>query len=179
MGTRKAQRGASVLEMIVAIAIGGMILLIAVPAFRAAIDRSRLDIATRRMTNELMNARSKAITTGWEFKLVGFGSASSDAKRNRYRLLGRRTSAVAWPMDTDAPFTSTTQTAGPWSDPSTVDSSLELLPGGAGANARFEITFDSRGRVSVGSGDFTPFQVRVKGGVGSIRVSVVGGITTQ
>lgn len=165
--------------MLVALAIGGMILLIAVPAFRSAIDRSRLDIATRRMSNELMNARSKAVATGWEFKLVGFGSASSDAMRNRYRLLGRRTSAVAWPMDTDAAFTSTTQSAGPWSDPSAVDSSLQLLPGGTGANARFEISFNSRGRASLGTGDFTPFQVCVKGDVASIRVSVVGGITTQ
>lgn len=175
----RSQRGVSVVGMIVALAIGGMILLIAVPAFTRAIDRSRLDIATRQLANDLRNARSKAITTGWEYKLIGFGNPSTNAMRNRYRLLGRRTSASAWPLDTTSVFTTTTQSAGPWTDPATVDTSLQLLPGGAGADSRFEIGFNSLGAVSVATGDFTPFQIRVKGDLASIQVSVVGGVTTQ
>lgn len=165
--------------MLVALAIAGLILLIAVPAFTTVLDRSRLDIVTRQMANELRTARSKAITTGWEYKVIGFGSASTNAMRNRYRLLGRRTSAVAWPLDTDGPFTSTTQFAGPWSALSIDASNLQLLPGGSGADARFEITFNALGGINASTGDFAPFQVRVKNDVASIRVSVVGGVTTQ
>ncbi len=169
-------------ELAIALAIGGMVLLVAIPAFTSVVERSRLDIATRYLTNEVRSARSKAVTTGWEYKLMGFGSASTSTNAKRYRLLARKTSATAWPADTVAPFSSTTQYAGPWSDPSKLDKTLELLPGGTGTNARFEIAFDARGAVTTAGGDFasgTPFRVRVKTRITQIIVSPVGGVTTQ
>lgn len=167
------------IETLVALAIGGLILLVAVPALTTVVDRSRLDIATRQLANDLRTAQSRAITTGWEYKLVGFGSASSSAMRNRYRLLGRRTTTVAWPLDTDSPFTSTTQMAGSWNDLSLINSDLQIVPGGTGADARYEISFNALGGVNVATGDFAPFQLRVKNDLASIRVSAAGGVTTQ
>jgi len=179
MKPRSAQRGVTAIEIIIALAIGGLVLAIGVPAFTNVLDRSRLDGATRQLSGDLWNAHSKAITTGWEYKLIGFGDSSSDPKRNQYRLLGRRSTAVAWPSDSDEPFTSATQSAGRWTDLSTQSKGVQLLPGGGGANARFEIAFNARGALSVNTGDFSPFQLRVKDSTKRIRVSVVGGVTVE
>jgi Tfp pilus assembly protein FimT len=165
--------------MLVAVAIGALIIMIAVPAFRTMMDRQRLDTATRQMVNDLWNARSKAVSTGWEYKVIGFGNASTDTKKNQYRLLGRSSSAVAWPADTVATFTSATQSASAWTNLSTLQEGIQFTPGGGGTNARFEIAFNPAGGLSVNSGDFNPFTMTVKGTTKTIRVSVVGGVTAQ
>ena len=179
MRPRHGDRGVTVIEMLVAVAIGALIIMIAVPAFRAMMDRQRLDTATRQMVNDLWNARSKAVATGWEYKIIGFGNTSTDTKKNQYRLLGRSSSAVAWPADTVAAFTSTTQSAGAWTDLSQLQTGIQFTPGGGGTNARFEIAFNPAGGLSVNSGDFNPFTVTMSGTVKTIRVSVVGGVTAQ
>jgi prepilin-type N-terminal cleavage/methylation domain-containing protein len=179
MKPRSAQRGVTAIEIIVAVAIGGLVVAIAIPSFTTVLEHSRLDAASRQLSSALWNAHSKAVATGWEYKLFGFGNASTDARRNQYRLLGRRSSATAWPGDTDAPFSSTTQSAGPWTDLSMLSRGIQLLPGGTGTNARFEIAFNSRGALSVNTGDFSPFRLQVKDSSRLIRVSVVGGVTVE
>jgi Tfp pilus assembly protein FimT len=166
-------------ELMAAVAIGAMVVLVAVPAFQSILTRSRVDTATRQVVTDLRSARSKSIMTGWEYKLMGFGNSSTDLRKNQYRVLARSSSGVAWPADTANPMSSATQYAGAWTNLANLQTGAQLLPGGAGSNARFEIAFDARGSLSSNTGDFNPFQVRVKTETRSITVSVIGGVTTQ
>jgi prepilin-type N-terminal cleavage/methylation domain-containing protein len=173
--TQRSIHGFSVTEMLVALALGGLIMLVAVPGLWNILHRSRLDAAVRHVVADLHDARSRAITTGWEYRIVGFDTGSV-TNRNQYRLLGRATGSVSWPADTSAPLISSTQYAGSWV-------SLESMYRGVNLDytaPRFEITFDSRGTAGAAAATFNPLRVVGRDGdQAQIRVSVVGGITVQ
>ncbi len=154
-------------------------MLVAVPAFLSMIKISRLHAAARQTIGDLRKARAQAIATGWECKIVGFGNASGDPNRNRYRLIARQTSAVAWPTDSSATFKSGTQRAEPWVDMSSAFPGVQLDPGGASSNDRFEIVFDSRGSALASANDFTPFRIVGTGKPAVITVTAPGGIVLQ
>jgi hypothetical protein len=111
--------------------------------------------------------------------VIGFGSSSTHANRNQYRIMGRRSSATAWPSDTAAPSTSTTLDVRPWVDLTTLQQGVVMAPGGTGTNDRFEIAFDLRGAMSVSTGDFAPFQLQKGSRLKAIRVSAVGGVSVE
>jgi Tfp pilus assembly protein FimT len=163
----------------VALAIGGLLVLVAVPAFLSMIKVSRLHAAARQTVGDLREARAQAIATGWECKVVGFGATSADPNRNRYRVIARQTSAIAWPSDTSPVFKSSTQRVEPWMDMSSAFPGVQLDPGGTSSNDRFEIVFDSRGSATPSPNDFNPFRVVGNGKPAVITVSAPGGILLQ
>ena len=173
------QRGTTLIETLVALAIGGFFVLVAVPAFLNMIRISRLHAAARQAVGDLREARAQAIATGWECKIVGFGAASGDPNRNKYRLIARQTSAVAWPSDTAPVFKNSTQRVEPWLDVSSAFPGVQLDPGGTSTNDRFEIVFDSRGSATASLNDFNPFRITGDGKPAAITVSAPGGITLQ
>jgi prepilin-type N-terminal cleavage/methylation domain-containing protein len=173
------RNGFTLSETLVALAIGGLLVLVAVPAFLNMIKVSRLRAAARQTVGDLREARAQAIATGWECKIVGFGAASGDPNRNRYRIVARQTSAVAWPADTSPVFKSVTQRADPWMDVGSAFPGVQLDPGGSSTNDRFEIVFDSRGAATASVNDFNPFRVVGNGKPAVITVSPPGGIILQ
>lgn len=171
---RTSKKGFSSLELLVTLALVGLLLLIAVPAFSNILRRSRLDGAARQIVSDVRDARSQAIATGWDYRVVGFRFTSGNARRNQYRVVGRRSSAIAWPADTSPKFQSATQLAREWVDVATLYPGVRLVsPAG-----RFEVTFDSRGTAE--TSEFNPLLARHPGlQQKSITVSVVGSVRVQ
>jgi prepilin-type N-terminal cleavage/methylation domain-containing protein len=174
-----AQRGVTMIEVSVATAIGLLIVMVAIPAFNTTLERSRVESATRRVVSTVREARTRAVSTGWEYRVIGFGNASSSAARNQFRWMGRNSSATAWPDDNVAPFTGATQVAGPWIDVVSEYGGVDLDPSGSVASDRFEIAFDSRGAVSASSGNFAPFRVLNDDHAKGFRISAVGSVSLE
>jgi Tfp pilus assembly protein FimT len=174
-----AERGTSVAEALVALAIASLVVLIAVPGLRYVIRGTTLRAAARQAVGDLREARAEAIATGWECRIVGYGTGSSHPNRNQYRVMARKTSAVAWPADTSAILKTSSQKVGPWVDITTAFPGVELDPGGSSADDRFEILFDSRGAATASPTDLSPLRVVGEGKPASISVSAAGGITLQ
>jgi hypothetical protein len=143
-----------------------------VPAYH----RRGLHAAARQTLRE---ARALAIATGWECKIVGFGATSGDTNKNQYRIMARQTSAIAWPSDTAPVFKSTTQRADPWMNVTADFPGVQLDPGGASTNDRFEVVFDPRGSATASTNDFNPFRIVGEGKPASVTISAAGGITLQ
>jgi len=161
--------------MMVALALGGLVMLVAVPGLWGILQRSRLDAAVRHMVADLHDARSQAITTGWEYRIVGFDSGSS-LNANQYRLLARNSSSASWPADDAAPMLSSTQYAGSWVRIDSMYPGVNLDY----TSPRFELTFDSRGTAAGAAANFNPLRlIGHDGDEARVQVSVVGGITVQ
>src|SRR6185295_1181769 len=109
----------------------------------------------------------------WEYRVVGYTTKSTGLHASQYRVLGRQSSAVAWPAENAAPFASDTQRAKGWVDVGSQYPGVLL----DGPDADFLVTFDSRGTAAGAGATFNPVQVLGKNGLTtSITVSVVGGI---
>jgi prepilin-type N-terminal cleavage/methylation domain-containing protein len=160
-----SRKGFTLTELLVALTIGGFILALALPAFMTTVRRSRLAAAARQVATDLREARSQAITSGWEYRLVGY-DATSSTRRNQYRCLGRSSAAGAWPDIDSAPFRSTTQYASAWTDIGSAFPGVGLQS----ADAGFEVTFDARGAAPAADDDFNP--LTVSGTIGSATVTV-------
>jgi Tfp pilus assembly protein FimT len=173
------QRGFSMTEVIMIMALLGMILMVAIPGFAAVMERSRLNAALRTVMNDVREARVEATTSGWQYQIVGYASGN-DGRANQYRMLGRRSTAVAWPDEDSPAFTSDTQLAGPWVDMGYLFTGVHLEPNNAADDPRFELTFDARGAATMSNESFAPFQLRNEHEtVIAFRVSAAGGIRTE
>ncbi len=168
------KNGFTMVEMLVALAVGGLIVAALVPALADAIQRANFDTAVRHVVTDVRQARSRAITTGWQFRIIGFDAGSSGSTVNQYRLLGRRSTAVAWPSVTATPFTSATQIAENWVEVGSKFPGVELDV----SSDQFSVTFDARGAATASS--FNPMTIsHPNGRTASLSVTVVGGINIQ
>jgi prepilin-type N-terminal cleavage/methylation domain-containing protein len=172
------QRGFSIAEMTVALAIASLILLTAIPAFSNILGKSRVTAATRQVTGDIRTARGQAIASGWQYKVFGFGSTSTNANKNKYRILGRNNTSTAWPADTSAVLSSATQFAGPWMNISSDYPGVVMDPGGSSSQDRFDVLFDSRGLATMSTSDFTPFRLVGAKDAINVTISPSGGIST-
>jgi prepilin-type N-terminal cleavage/methylation domain-containing protein len=172
------QRGYSLAEVVIVVAIGGILLLTALPALSNILRESQLDAAVRQLVGDLRDARMQATMSGWEYRLAGHAAGSADAHRNQYRMLGRSSTGVAWPAISAAPFQSATQLAGEWIDMESRHPGTRLEPGGGAA--AFDLTYNSRGAATASGTTFSPFVISGRADSSkSIRVSVTGGITLE
>lgn len=171
-----SRKGFTVLELLIAIAIGAIVISVAVPSFFEVMQRNRHGAAVRRVVNDLREARSKAIATGWEVRVVGYSADDSGDHANQYRVFARRSSAVDWPDEDATAFETSTQLAGSWFDLTSHYSDVDFVV----EDDRFEVTFDSRGAAPAADDAFNPvLVVNDEGLSSSLTVSVVGGITIQ
>lgn len=137
-------KGFSVVDLLVALTIAALLTTITLPALDDAVRSARLDGATRRLVSEAREIRTRAVSNGWEFRLVGYGSGSTDARANQFRVIGRSSSAVGWPDESSPVLASDTQVAEAWVDLGTDYAGVAI--DSSGSNERFEITFDARGK---------------------------------
>jgi prepilin-type N-terminal cleavage/methylation domain-containing protein len=170
------RRGFTLPELALALALVGIVLAVTLPAFMEVLDRTRLDGAIRQMVSDLQEARSEAVATGWEYRVVGYRNISTNDRANQYRVIARRTAGVSWPADTAGVLENDTQMAGAWVDVPAFHSGITI----SASQDRFEVTFDSRGTSSDAATEFNPLELVGKNGASkSVSVSVVGGITSQ
>jgi prepilin-type N-terminal cleavage/methylation domain-containing protein len=164
------KRGFTIVEFMVALVIVALLAAIAVPGFSAVLQRSRLDAATRQIVSDFRESRSRAISTGWEYRVVGWDADDSGSSANRYRVFARRPPA-AWPADDVAPFENGTQLAGQWVNIASRFPGVEMHAD----SSRFFVTIDSRGRASGTS--FNSLELVGHDGVtNSVTVSAVGSV---
>ncbi len=175
MKIRAQENGFTLTELVFSVALGAIVLAVAVPAFDEILDRMRLNTAVRHVISDLREARSQAISMGWQYRIVGYDK-DSGAFRNQYRMLARRSAGVDWPDEDVAPFEDATRRASAWFDVGAAFGGVELDANGS----RFELTFDARGTAPGAAAGFNPLVLTGDNGMqNTVTVSVVGGIEVQ
>lgn len=140
---RQSKRGLTLVELVITMMVLVILSAIAIPAFQGVLQRSQLDAAVRQIMSDVREAQSRATLTAWQYQLVGYDNDSGSLYKNQYRVIGRSSSAVAWPVDTVNTFTSATQMAGNWTNVNTMFPDVKLDT--ADATAKFYVSYDSRG----------------------------------
>lgn len=140
---RQSRPGLTLVEIVMGLVVMMVFVAIAIPGFLAVLQRSQLDGAVRQVMSDVRAAQSRATLTAWQYRLVGYDIDSASPFRNQYRLIGRSSGAVAWPVDTVDSFTSGTQMAGEWTNVNTRYPGVRLDTSD-GTN-RFYVSFDPRG----------------------------------
>ncbi|HEX7150743.1 MAG TPA: GspH/FimT family pseudopilin [Thermoanaerobaculia bacterium] len=104
-----AERGYTLTEMLVVVAIVGILSLVAVPNFISMYRSSRLKTSMRQFTNDLRGARQRAVAN---YSMVRI-TFSPDAKPGSYEILESRDRGANWTtlstrtMQNEVYFTST------------------------------------------------------------------------
>jgi prepilin-type N-terminal cleavage/methylation domain-containing protein len=176
----KNQRGFSLVEAMVALSIGAILLAAIMPGFMGLMRTYRRDAAVEQVAGDIRKARSQAIATGWQYRIMGFnqGWSGSSTYKNQYRIMARRTTADGWPADTVAPMKSATQYAGPWIDVGRSYPGVKLNP--TDTSQHFSAAFDSRGvRIELDTSLDPLVVVPQSGPSKSIRISAVGSASIQ
>lgn len=172
-----SQRGLSMVEMLAAMALVAALALASAPPLVEIVRNSRLKAAARHIAGDLQQARSRAVGTGWEYRVVGFGAAASNEHRNEYRVMARSAPSVVWVDETSGPLESSTQIVGEWVG---ID---DLFPGvriNDSDGDGFALTFDSRGIPVEKSLNFDPLQVsNSTGSEKFLTISSVGNVAVD
>jgi prepilin-type N-terminal cleavage/methylation domain-containing protein len=174
----RSERGYTLVEILVATVMLAIIAGIAIPSFLAFTQRSKLDAAVRQIVEDVREARSRASLRGWQYRIYGFNYGAASAYKNQYRLMGRSSSAVAWPAETANPFQTATQMAGVWTNMNTTYPGVRINP--ADGTLHFWVAFDARGVAIDVDDSFRPLQVTHQtGGTMSVSVTTAGGVRIQ
>jgi len=107
--------GMTLVELVVALGIIGVLAGVAIPGILGSIQRRGADGASRRLTEDIRLAQSTALTRGVQARLVVFddtgtapnlpstGNLSDSTKANKYRVEIRTSTSAAWPGLSDLP----------------------------------------------------------------------------
>jgi len=176
----KNEKGFSLIEVLVAVSVGAILMAAVLPGFLGLLRTYRRDAAVERVAGDIRKARSQAIATGWQYRLMGInqGYSGTSAYKNQYRFMARRTTADGWPADTVAQMSSATQMAGPWINVAKNFPGVKLNP--TDTSPHFAVAFDSRGvRIELDS-SFDPLVIVPQTGPSkTIRISAVGSASVQ
>jgi Tfp pilus assembly protein FimT len=163
------------IEVMVAVTLIGLITLAAVPAMTNIVKRNKLDTVTRQILGDVREARSRAITAGWEYRVQGWHATTGGTRKNQYRTFGRKTAATSWPATECAPFSSSTQYASTWTDVSAQKSGVSMVPS---TGTSFTLAFGPRGTATDTTG-FAPLTFTNSTGSKTITVSPTGMLKVQ
>ncbi len=173
----RAQKGLSVTELLATLVVMTALTLAAAPPLAEIVRSSRLKAAARRLAVEVQGARSRAISTGWEYRVTGFGADAAAGLRNRYRVMARRSSSLAWPDEATAAFEDDDQIVREWVDLADLYPGILLNPSDSDS---FGLTFDSRGIPTDLSLNFDPLQISDARGVERyLSVSAAGSVRLE
>ena len=169
-----SRKGFTLTELTLAMALVGITLAIALPAFSNVMRSARLNGAVRQLVSDVREVRSQAVATGWDYRIVGYRDAEASFS-NQYRVVARRSSA-SWPSDSAAPFRSDTQIAERWIDLASFHPGVTF----SSSDPRFQVTFDSRGVSTDAATSFNPLQmIGADGESRSLNVSLIGRVTSE
>ncbi len=113
---RAGKAGVTLLEILVVVAIIAIIAAVGLPALVNALQRARTRGTAEVLSTAMRDARSRAIATGWQFRVFGFNAAGG-ASANRFRIEGRSLTAPApaWPASAvPGPLPPGPVSADPW-----------------------------------------------------------------
>lgn len=161
-------------ELLAAMLVATLLAFAALPPLVEIIHNSRLKAAATRVAADLQQARSRAVSTGWEYRVAGFSTAASDEHRNQYRIMARSSVSIVWPDATTGAFESPTQSVGEWVDVDQLYSGIMINDGNTD---EFAVTFDARGIPVERSLNFDPLEVSNDVGIEKfLTVSAVGSV---
>jgi len=173
---RADPRGFSTLELLVAMLVVIVLALVTAPPLVEVVRNSRLTGAARQIAVDVRQARSQAVGTGWQYRLIGFSAGASDSRRNHYRVMSRTSAAVAWPSISVAPSVGSTLVVGDWVDVGALFHGIEINPDDSG---QFALTFGTRGNPTEVSLNFSPLRITGEVGRKSVRVSTLGSVRVE
>lgn len=177
-GRGRTPRGFNIIELTIVVAIFAMVAAIAIPGIVGGIQRKGSDGASRRLSDDIRQAQSHALTRGTQSRVVvfdqagsapGSGFATDVGKANRYRIEIRLSAAAAWPTLADSPG-SNANVLSVWND-------LGQF-GGVRVTTGNTIAFNSQGFLATSA---TPLNVTLQGpdGTRTVQTSVIGKATIQ
>ena len=139
-------QGLSVIELVTAVTVAAIAIGAAVPIIMTSVHNARFDAAVQQIVGDMRLARSKAVSTGWQYRIAG-RDRRDGANPSQYRIEGRRTAAIAWPLETDPAGQSADQFVGPWVQVAAIYTGIQLDNSAAGANPPMYAGFDRSGRL--------------------------------
>jgi Tfp pilus assembly protein FimT len=161
----------------IVVAIAMVLVGIALPNFIALMQSTRRDATVQYVVGDVRKARAEAIRTGWQYRIFGYNIGAGNARANQYRVMARRSSAVAWPDVSAASFEDDDQLARDWVDIGALYTGVTLNPDDATED--FAVAFDSRG-VRTETNSFDPLVISDDTGTErSVRVSAVGNVRIE
>lgn len=158
------QRGLTFVEVLVVVAVMAGIVLISAPPLIEGLRNSRLRAATRQVLDDVRLARSSAVATGWQHRVVGTG--------DRYRTMAREDPSTPWPALSTAPIVGASLTVSEWVD---VEHDFPGVTINPGDGSTFELVFGATGVPVTKSLNFTPLRLRHETGrLSRVSISTLG-----
>jgi prepilin-type N-terminal cleavage/methylation domain-containing protein len=171
MACPRNQGGFSVIETLIAMLVFSVLVLATAPSLVETFRKARLTAAAGRLANDVRYARSRAVGTGWQYRLSGVCDGASGERRNQYRLMARDSTGTPWPSVTTPAFQSATLIVGEWVDLHTLYPGVAINPTDTEA---FSLSFDTRGRPIELSLNFNPLRVSSDAAERWVSVSAAG-----
>ena len=139
-------RGISLLEALLVVAALAILAGISIPMFSIAVARARTHGVAESLGAAIRDARMRAVSTGWNYRVVAFNGGG--AVPNAFRIEGMNpATGGVWPAPTATTtpaFYGANQTYEPYVNLAREFGAAQIqIP--AGGN-RFEVTFDSNGQ---------------------------------
>jgi Tfp pilus assembly protein FimT len=178
---RNSPKGITTIELVIVVSILATLSAIALPGLLGGVQRSGVDGAARRISDDIRLAQNTAITRGLQTRFIAFSSAgvalnpgaseiTDTTKENRYRIEMRSGPSASWPSLGDLP-SSNANVLTIWND-------LRAYYRGVTVATGNTLIFNSQGFVTNST---SPVDIVVQGSAGTktIRTSVIGKATIQ
>lgn len=139
-------QGVTAIELVAAVALTAIAVGAAVPIMMTSVENARLKAAVQQIAGDMRLARSKAVTTGWEYRIRG-RDRRGGANANRYRIEGRRPTASAWPAEADPAGQTADWYVGPWVQIGLIYPGIQLDNSATGTDPPLYAGFDPSGKL--------------------------------
>jgi prepilin-type N-terminal cleavage/methylation domain-containing protein len=174
-------RGVTVIELVMVVAIFGIMAAVAIPGVLGGIQRTGVDGASRRLAEDIRLAQSNALTRGMQTRLIAFdqtGTAQNPGstaitdttKKNMYRIELRSGPSASWPALSDI--------SGGNANVLTLWNDLGNQYRGVAVSAGNALIFNSQGFL-LNSAAALNITVQGSGGTRTVQTSVIGKATMQ
>lgn len=139
-------QGVTAVELISAAALAAILVGAALPLMMNSVENARFNAAVQQIAGDTWLARSKAVSSGWQYRIRG-RDRRGGANASQYRIEGRRTSAIAWPAETDLAGMTADVFVGSWIRIAAIYTGIQLDNSAAGANPPIYAGFDPSGKL--------------------------------